>query len=259
MPLLADYLHALSHKRASGHATDESSYYGPLEALLDAAGAELQPRVHAVGQLKNTGAGHPDFGLFTAGQLAHVAKGTNPARGVVEVKGTDADFNRLLDVTSTEGKQVERYRQKYGTVLVTNYRQFALIATDSEGRPELRERLDLASSEAAFWKLAGRAADAEADLGVDFEEFITRALRHNVPITEPWELAQWLASYAKQARQKLERADIHRLDTLRESLEVALGISFSDERGRRFSWLPSCKPCSTVFSLRGHFGCAMIK
>ena len=59
------YLAGLSSKRSSGSATPESSFYGALENLLNAVGAGLKPRVHAILPIKNRGAGIPDGGLFT--------------------------------------------------------------------------------------------------------------------------------------------------------------------------------------------------
>ena len=61
-----DYFAGLRRIRASGGATGERSSYAPLAALLDAVGATLKPRVFCVGELADQGAGHPDFGLYTA-------------------------------------------------------------------------------------------------------------------------------------------------------------------------------------------------
>ena len=49
--MLATYLHALAAIRATGAATPETSYYTPLENLLNAVGATLKPAVRAVSQL----------------------------------------------------------------------------------------------------------------------------------------------------------------------------------------------------------------
>ena len=64
-----DYFTGLRRMRASGGATGERSSYGPLAALLDAVGATLKPKVFCVGELADQGAGHPDFGLYTARQV----------------------------------------------------------------------------------------------------------------------------------------------------------------------------------------------
>ena len=60
------YFTDLHRIRASGGATEERSSYGPLANLLNAVGATLKPKVFCVGELAQQGAGHPDFGLYTA-------------------------------------------------------------------------------------------------------------------------------------------------------------------------------------------------
>lgn len=51
------YLRSLHEDRASGEAVAETSGYGALQNLLNAAGAGLRPRVRAVINIKNRGAG----------------------------------------------------------------------------------------------------------------------------------------------------------------------------------------------------------
>ena len=74
------YLKDLSEIWRSGGGVAEESYYGAIQKLLDEIGSKLKPRVRCVGQLKNTGAGTPDFGLFTAEQFQR-AKDTLPIEG----------------------------------------------------------------------------------------------------------------------------------------------------------------------------------
>ena len=87
------YFDDLRRVRASGGSTGERSSYGPLANLLNAVGATLKPKMFCVGELADQGAGHPDFGLYTAKQ---VQKGRPreeqiPERGVVEVKTVEND------------------------------------------------------------------------------------------------------------------------------------------------------------------------
>ena len=98
----------------------------------------------AVFQLKDTGHGRPDFGLFTSYQFDKEGdlKGADPRpeRGVGEVKGAGADLQRL-----TESVQVKKYLDGYGLVLVTNLREFAVVVRGPfEGRPGRRRRRVLA-------------------------------------------------------------------------------------------------------------------
>src|SRR3954452_22652557 len=85
------YLRRMAEIRSTGGATSETSFYGALEMLLNAIGKGLKPRVIANGQLRNQGAGHPDFGLYTQTQCRSgtpmPGQGELPERGVIEVKG----------------------------------------------------------------------------------------------------------------------------------------------------------------------------
>ena len=63
---LETYLQELAQIRSTGANVKELSFYPALKELLDAAGNELKPKVRAVTNLRNQGAGMPDGGLFTA-------------------------------------------------------------------------------------------------------------------------------------------------------------------------------------------------
>ena len=76
--IVETYLADLRRIRASGGATAETSSYTPLENLLNAVGGGLRPKVFCVGQLRDQGAGHPDFGLYAANQ---VQRGGQPREG----------------------------------------------------------------------------------------------------------------------------------------------------------------------------------
>jgi hypothetical protein len=51
------YFAVLRDIHASGAAVAETSYYGPLATLLDEVGKHLKPKVRAIINLRNTGAG----------------------------------------------------------------------------------------------------------------------------------------------------------------------------------------------------------
>ena len=81
------YFTQLRDIRSAGAGVVEISYYGPLAALLDAVGAHLKPKAHALMQLRNTGSGNPDGGLFTASQLKGWETGTDPLQGQLPTRG----------------------------------------------------------------------------------------------------------------------------------------------------------------------------
>jgi hypothetical protein len=55
---LATYLNDCRSRRGTGATTAETSLYPPLEALLNAAGHALKPRVRCFMNLKNQGTSH---------------------------------------------------------------------------------------------------------------------------------------------------------------------------------------------------------
>jgi Type ISP C-terminal specificity domain/N-6 DNA Methylase len=228
------YLRDLSEIRSTGGGTKETSYYGPLEHLSNTIGTGRKPRVRCVMQLKSLGADHPDGGLFTADQYARKAASSPvlaqaPARGAVEAKATNENVDDIVDTT-----QVRKYLDRYNQVLVTNYRSFLLVGRDDDGNSVPGERYDLAPSESEFWLAAGDARATAAAHGVQLVEYLERVMLHPVPLTAPRDLAWFLASYARDARARIDRADMNDLATIRAGFEQALGLTFEGERGEHF-------------------------
>ena len=234
---LETYAREIHAIRGSGAAVKETSYYTALANLLNKVGKDkdLKPKVRFVSTISNQGWGIPDGGLFTIHQFQRANEpeplpGHKPERGVVEVKGTGDNVDR----TATTA-QVAKYLEGYGQVLVTNYRDFLLVGRDADGQPVKLERYRLASSETAFH---AAHADPEAlveEHGERFVEYLKRVMLHNAPLTAPKDVAWFLASYARDARVRLERqANLPALAQVRSSLEDALGIKFEGERGEHF-------------------------
>ena len=226
------YLDDLRRIRASGGATGERSSYGPLASLLNAVGATLKPKVFCVGELADQGAGHPDFGLYTAKQVqrGRPREGQAPERGVVEVKSPHEDLR-----APAVREQVVRYWGRYRLVLVTNLREFGLVGPDPDGGEVMLESFRLAESEEAFaQRLEHPRAFARA-VGAGLGEYLSRALSHRAALAEPKDLAWLLASYARDGLARVEAAgDAPSLTAVRTALEEALGVRFEGERGARF-------------------------
>ena len=235
--VLARYLREAARVKNTGGGTDETSYYEALGGLLNSIGGSLKPSVKAVFQLKDTGSDHPDFGLFTAQQFDREGDfkvvDPRPERGAGEVKPPNTDLRELV-----RSEQVRKYLAGYGLVLVTNLREFAVVVPGPfEEEPVVADEFSLAATPDAFWALA-RQPETVGD-GAELEAFLQRALRYAVPVDRPQDLAQTLASYARQARARLDRlaeapGGLASLDGLRESLEATLGASFDTERGEHF-------------------------
>jgi hypothetical protein len=176
------YLTELREIRDSGAATKETSGYGALAKLLDAVGLSLKPKVHCLIQLKNSGAGLPDGGLFTPDQLKNAdedapLRGLNPARGVLEVKAASEE---LANIIPTE--QVKEYLAHYGQVLLTNYRDFLLLKRGPGGAMQPLESFRLADSEAAFWIAAAHPRKTADALGERLVEYLKRVMLHAAPL-----------------------------------------------------------------------------
>jgi hypothetical protein len=229
------YLSHLARIRSTGGGVAETSYYGALEGLLNEIGGKLKPRVRCVPQLKNTGAGSPDFGLYTAHQFQRAkdeepVPGVLPERGVIEVKAwSDDSFVRA------KGSQVSKYWDKYCLVLATNYRDFVLVGRDEAGKPVRLEAYCMAESEPAFLEILAHGRKAADDQGDRLVEFLSRVMLHAAVLTSPQALAWFLASYAREARYRVEKASsLPALAGLKKSLEEALGMEFEGEKGEHF-------------------------
>jgi len=233
MNLLKDYLSQMSQIRRSAAGVKETSYYGALETLLNEAGRHLKPKVRCIINLANKGAGIPDGGLFTPNQFQKrsndLIEGQLPARGAIEVKGTGDEVDTIKDT-----EQVKKYLEKYGNVLVTNYRDLLLLTLDRDKQPKALERYSIAANETAFWDKADHfsaTTESEAERLLDF---LKRVMLYSAPIARPEDVAWFLASYAREARSRVEEADLHSLDQLKEALEGSLGIKFEGEKGGHF-------------------------
>ena len=211
----------------------ETSYYPYLSNLLNFIGKKLKPKVRCIIHPRSIGAGLPDGALITADQKSKaddpLADGLIPSRGVLEIKAPDEDVEAVVG-----SEQVAKYLSKYGLVVVTNLRQFVIVAR-VQGQPTQLEAFTIAPSEKAFWKLIGNPGKLTEAIGESFNEYLTRVLLQAAPLTAPKEVAWFLASYARDAKARIEgQADLPGLATLRTALEEALGLKFTGEDGEHF-------------------------
>jgi hypothetical protein len=237
MSATREYLRGLARIHETGAAVPETSYYGQLETLLNQIGANLSPQIMCVLNPRNQGAGIPDGGLFVssaavkqAGQEAILARA--PERGVVEVKGTSEDVRQIART-----QQVRKYLTRYGKVLVTTYREFLVLKLDDRGAPAVGETFSFASSESDFWALVHAGDAVSSERAADFEGFLKRSLLGDAPLSQPEDLAEFLAVYAREGRRRLESADgkaTKALARLREAMEDGLGLEFEGPEGEHF-------------------------
>lgn len=230
---LETYLQELRAIRSSGAAVKETSFYPALSTLLNEVGKTLKPKVKCIINLQDAGAGLPDGGLFTEEQIRNnsgdLLGGAIPARGAIEAKAASADAWRIA-----ESKQVKDYWSRYRQVLVTNYRDFLLVGTDAEGNRAVLETYRLASDEADFWRKAAHPRAVVDRQGESFEGFLKRVMLYQAALATPRDLAWFLASYAREAKFRIEAGELPALAGIRAAMEEALGLKFEGARGDHF-------------------------
>lgn len=215
-----------------GAGTKERSYYPAFADLMNAVGADLKPKVLCLSDLANSGAGHPDFGLYAANQVqkGEPRKGQVPERGVIEMKSV---YDETWLTAKTE--QVSKYFDAYRLVIVSNTRDFLIIAEGPEGEATRLEGFRIAPDAQSFWKLVSTPRESAEAIGQQLGEYLKRALTQSVSLRMPKDVAWFLASYARDALQRVENSgDLPALVSLRLSLEEALGVRFEADKGAHF-------------------------
>lgn len=228
------YLKQLVESRASGAVVGETSRYVYLSNLLNEIGKTLKPKVRCFIGLKNRGAGLPDGGLFTADQYDKSSdleppEGQIPSRGAIEIKSPKDDISAII-----KSDQVQKYLKRYGLVLVTNYRDFALIGRGIGGSDTTLETFRLAADEDEFWSIASHPRKAAEELGEQFTNYLLRVMLQAAPLSDPKDVAWFLASYAREAKARIEKAEMPALANTRNALEDALGLKFQGAKGEHF-------------------------
>lgn len=167
--IVEQYFKRLRDERGLGAGTKERSYYPALADLLNVLGQELKPKVLCLSDLANTGAGHPDFGLYTANQVqkGEPRKGQPPERGVIEMKGVDDETWLTAD-----SKQVSKYFGAYRLVIVSNLRDFLIIGEGPTGEATKLEGFRLAPNAKVFWDMVATPRKSAERVGQAFGEYL---------------------------------------------------------------------------------------
>ena len=219
----------LRDTHVSGVGVKETSYYPYLSNLLNIIGKKLKPGVRCITHPRSIGAGLPDGALITADQKSKatdpLADGLIPSRGVIEIKAPDEE---VRDVVGSD--QIAKYLSKYGLVIVTNLREFTIVSR-IDGQVTTLEAFTIATSEKAFWKALGNPWKLADSSGESFNEYLTRVMLQAAPLTAPKEVAWFLASYARDAKARIEgQAALPGLATSSCRTSAGLGLSSSDQR-----------------------------
>jgi hypothetical protein len=227
---VAQYIADLRAIRSTGSATAETSFYPPLDRLFNATGQTLKPAVLFSTQLRNSGAGLPDGGFFP--QPKRQRRGAepellqNPERGVVEIKSADYNLDALADEPQTI-----RYLRQYGLVLITNLRQFRLLALNSSDTVRVLESYTLAATAPDLWSAPLSSFAKHKTL---LPDFLARVMLYRAPLVQPKDVAWLLASYAREARARAEDHPLASFDAVKKALQESLGMRFEGEKGEHF-------------------------
>jgi hypothetical protein len=204
---LERYLSEIGDIHGTGSAVPETSYYPALSTLLNDIGRSLKPKVKCVIHIQNRGAGIPDAGLFADDQLKRnsvrdLRLGALPSRGVVEAKPPAESLSELI-----RSEQVTRYCQRYGQVLATNLRAFAVVHLTTMGTsmrwnrsnsltlnpPSGTRRARHSNQRAARWAPISRSS---------FAEYSSSLQKSPVPKMSPNCWPPTLATHAPELKQR---------------------------------------------------------
>jgi hypothetical protein len=214
--------------RSFGAHTAETTFYTPLSNLLNTVGEALKPRVVFVAHPGSRGAGLPDGGLFPVANRRQTEPLPNqrPERGAVEIKAPGESLAALA-----QSDQVRRYLREYGLCLITNYHQFQLVEI-RHGAPSVMESYDFTRTADALWNLP--ATELAKRHAQTLPDFLARVLTRKVPLEKPKDVAELLASYAREARERAAEHPIVAFDGVKSALQESLGITFEGEKGEHF-------------------------
>ncbi|MGB8481163.1 MAG: type ISP restriction/modification enzyme [Acidobacteriaceae bacterium] len=211
-----------------GAHTPETTFYTPLSNLLNAVGKTLKPRVVFVAHPGSRGAGLPDGGLFPIAnrRQAEPLPNQRPERGAVEIKSPGESL-----ATLAQSQQIRRYLREYGLCVITNYHQFQLVEL-CNGQPSIMESYDLTLTADNLWhrpisELVKRHAET-------FPDFLARVLTRKVPLEKPKDVAELLASYAREARERAAEHPVVAFAGVKSALQESLGITFEGDKGEHF-------------------------
>ncbi len=119
-------------------------------------------------------------------------------------------------------------------VIVTNLREFLLVGRGNHGEATQLDSFCIAADEGSFWLCTTHHVKTAKDIGARLREFLVRVMLLNAPLSEPEDLAWFLASYARDAKANVEKTELPALSEVRSALEETLGMKFTGPKGEHF-------------------------
>jgi len=127
---------------------------------------------------------------------------------------------------------VSKYFGAYRLVIVTNLRDFLTIGEGPDACAAKLASRRLAADSKSFWDMAATLRKSADRIGRAFGEYLKRALTQSVALREPKDVAWFIASYARDALNRVEDAGgLPALANVRASLESHL-MAFAAEEAR---------------------------
>jgi len=131
-------------------------------------------------------------------------------------------------------------RPRVQFIFKEDLRDFLLVGEDANGNPVRLESFPLAADAEDFDRQLQKPRAFAGRVGVGLGEYLRRVLSHRARLSEPRDLAELLASHARDALARVEAAEAESdagaapLGAVRAALEGALGVQFEGARGARF-------------------------
>ena len=92
----------------------------------------------------------------------------------------------------------------------------------------------MAKNESDFWSATALSHKTAKEIGLRFINYLKRVMLHSAPLVDPQDVAQFLASYAHEAKDRLGDLELPALAGLRTALEDSLGLKFRGKKGEHF-------------------------
>jgi hypothetical protein len=181
------YLASIRRLRSSGHATEELSFYAPLNVFLSELLEGSRPHRFALSHPQGIDGDFPDVGIYEASSNMLVLP--------FEVKGAGANVENL----ATSG-QAQRYAKSFGggRVMVTNLYQFALARLDGSSLV-IEDQVDLLEDETHLDRSRNDLGNRPRDLAA----LIEQGCQVRGTLADPKVVANFLAYHARGMRDSI--------------------------------------------------------
>lgn len=209
------YLDEVRQIRSTGHATDELSYYPPLNAFLTELIAGQRPVRRALNHPQGIEGDFPDVSLYEDASKVLVLP--------FEVKGAGGSMDQLVS-----SEQARRYAKSFGggQVMLTNLHEFVLARLEGNQLVAV-ESVHLVPDEELLDHAAGDLGNAPRDLAL----LLQQACQVRGNLIAPKLVASFLAFHGRHMRESIKMSGdpVVLLGPIRRALSDGLQIELTPE------------------------------